>query len=239
MNLFNLGIAFIAGLLTALSPCVLPVLPFVIASSLNKSRLGPIALALGLLIMFVSSTLLISISGYFFGLEPYLIRKIAGVLLALSGVLFLWQRALDKLSLLFSYVINKASQASKNNYSSPLVAEFIAGLLLGVVWTPCSGPSLGVALSLAAQAGSTFKALVILSIFGFGAVIPLMAFSYGARGLLTHFKRNVGILSILKKAFGGLMVLYGLLIILGWDKIVEALLTQLLPDSWIGFVTHF
>ncbi len=147
----KLLLALLAGFLTTLSPCVLPVLPFVTASSLNKNRLGPIWLACGLLVSFVGVSLLISSTGYIFGVDQQILRKIAGLVLALIGLLFLSQRLSDAFAGKLSFLSNRAIKASSNGDNLSGAAEFLNGILLGVVWTPCSGPSLGAALGLAAQ----------------------------------------------------------------------------------------
>jgi cytochrome c-type biogenesis protein len=85
--------AFLAGLLTTLSPCVLPVLPFVTASSMSRNKLGPAFLGLGLLISFVGVSLVVSTTGQVFGLDPSVIRKTSGLLLMVSGFLFLDEQA--------------------------------------------------------------------------------------------------------------------------------------------------
>jgi cytochrome c-type biogenesis protein len=231
--------ALAAGLLTTLSPCVLPILPFVTASSLNKSRLGPAFLAGGLLISFVGVSLLISSSGYVLGINPATLRKVSGLLLAASGVLFLSQKLADGFAARLSALSNRANQVSVDGTSWPLAAEFLNGALLGVVWTPCSGPSLGAALGLAAQQGTLMKAGSVLFVFGIGAVLPLTLFAYGARGLVEKIGRQSKSVYIIKKIFGVLVVTFGISLIFDWDRILEAALTGLLPETWLGVITKF
>ena len=140
----DLLFSVLAGSLTVLSPCVLPVLPFVTASSLRSHKWGPLALAAGLLISFVGASILISSTGFVLGLSAETMKVIAGILMTLSGLLFLSQKLADGLASKLSFLSN--IHTSKNQYYSELVTEFFNGLILGVVWTPCSGPSLGVAL---------------------------------------------------------------------------------------------
>ncbi len=239
MNTLSLSFALLAGLLTTLSPCVLPVLPFVTASSMGKSRWGPVALAVGLLITFVGVTLLISQSGAILGIEPTWIRRGAGVLLALSGLLFLSDKAAERFAELFSGFSGKANSAIGENRLPPLLSEFVSGILLGIVWTPCSGPSLGAALSLAAQAESPAEASLTLFVFGLGAVVPLMAIAYGAKGLMVKMRSRASTIGKIKKIFGVLMIVFGILIVTDLDRHLEATLTMALPDSWIEFITKF
>jgi cytochrome c biogenesis protein CcdA len=235
----KLVLALLAGFLTTLSPCVLPVLPFVTASSLNKNKLGPAWLACGLLVSFVGVSLLISSTGYIFGIDQGALRKVAGTLLALSGLLFLSQRLSDAFATKLSFLSNRASQTSPEGSRLSGAAEFLNGALLGVVWTPCSGPSLGAALGLAAQEGSFLKAGGILSCFGIGAITPLMAFAYGTKGLVGKIKSSSGAIYVIKKIFGVLIVAFGVSIVFDWDRSFEAALTNVLPDAWLSFVTKF
>ena len=230
--------AFLAGILTTLSPCVLPVLPFVTTSSFNKNRLGPVFLGFGLLCSFVGVTLLVSSTGQLLGIDSEIVRKLAGLLLALSGFIFLSQTLSDKISSKLSFLLNIGSQ-NNHGASGSVWNEFLGGLLLGIVWTPCSGPSLGAALGLAAQGDSFLSASVILFSFGIGAVIPLMFVAYGARGLIGKLKAQSGSITIMKKSFGVLVIVFGVMTIFGWDKKFEAGLTNLLPESWINFITKF
>ena len=233
----DLLFSILAGSLTVLSPCVLPVLPFVTASSLRSHRWGPVALAAGLLISFVGASILISSTGFVLGLSPETMKIIAGILMTLSGVLFLSQKLSDALAAKLS--ILSTVQASKNKNISELTTEFLNGLVLGVVWTPCSGPSLGVALGLAAKAGSIGQASLRLTLFGIGAVVPLLVFSYGAKSLLKNVRNNSGTIFYIKKIFGVLIISFGLAIITGFDHNIEGFLTGLMPDSFLSFITKF
>jgi len=239
MNAANLPLAFVAGLLTTLSPCVLPVLPFVTASSFAKNRLGPLALASGLLVTFVLVTLAVSRTGEILGIDPNIIRRTSGAFLAIGGVLFLSAALSERLASSLSGLTGKAASLSQKSFGGPLASEFVVGLLLGVVWTPCSGPSLGVALGLATQAGSLGPAFLVLTFFGIGAVIPLMLFAYGARTLAGKAREHAGIIGGFKKAFGALMILFGALILLDLDRYVERFFTRILPDFWVEFITRF
>lgn len=232
-------LAFLAGMLTTLSPCVLPVLPFVTAFSLAKNKLGPLALAMGLLVTFVLVTLVISSSGELLGVNPVIIRRISGGLLAAGGLLFLSARLTERLASSLSGLTGRAASLSQRSFGGPVLTEFVVGMLLGVVWTPCSGPSLGVALGLASQAGSIGAASVVLSVFGMGAVIPLILFAYGARNILGKVRKHAGLIGGFKKLFGILMFVFGILIAFDWDRYVERFLTTNLPDFWVEFITRF
>lgn len=235
----KLLLALLAGFLTTLSPCVLPVLPFVTSASFNKNKLGPLFLGLGLLISFVGVSLAVSSTGYLLGLDTGLGRKIAGALLALSGLLFLFPAFADAFASRLSFISNFGNRSSSNESSRPLLAELASGVLLGIVWTPCSGPSLGAALGLASQGGSIMNASLILSAFGLGTLIPLMVVAYGARSYVSRLRKSSGTIVLVKNVFGVLMVAFGVLIVSDLDRQIEARLTSAMPEAWLGFITNY
>lgn len=234
----NLFLAFVAGLLTTLSPCVLPVIPFVTASSLSRSRFGPVALAGGILVTFVGVSLAIQATGSVLGIGPEVLRLIAGVFLTIGGLLLVSQTIAGRFAALLSSAMGRVPTAPCS-VGNPIVSEFFNGFFLGVVWTPCSGPSLGVALGLAGQAGQFGKAALVLSVFGIGAITPLIIFAYGARRLSKAIRNQTGVIVMVKKVFGLLIMLFGILIITGYDRNIEAFLNQMLPDSWLALITQY
>lgn len=231
--------ALTAGFLTTLSPCVLPVLPFVTASSLSRNKAGPLALVVGLLFSFVGVSLLVSATGYLFGMDPAMIRKGAGFLLASSGILLISHRLSDAVSARLAFLSNWASQTASREYGGPLLTEFVGGMLLGLVWTPCSGPSLGAALGLAAHAGNTPKAALVLMAYGVAAVLPLLFFAYGAKHLVNRVRARSNWIDSIKRGFGIAIVVFGVLIVSGADRKLEGVLTNSLPNSWVALVSRF
>ena len=240
MNPFQISISFLAGLLATLSPCVLPVLPFVTASSLSKNKWGPCALAFGLLVAFVGTTLLLTITGEFFGLSQELLKKVAGLLLGASGLLLLvssWQEAVT--NFLSKWTQGFAEPVGAQGDQASLTQEFAGGFLLGVIWSPCSGPSLGVALGLATQAGGFSQAVVLLTAFGLGAVLPILVFAYGTKGLTKKLRAQGLKIQWIKKGTGFVMLVFGILIFTNFDKKFESVINQLLPESYIQWTTKF
>ncbi|MDB5037031.1 MAG: putative cytochrome c biosis-related protein [Bacteriovoracaceae bacterium] len=230
--------SFLAGTLTVLSPCVLPVLPFVTGASLSKSAWGPVALSVGLLITFIGVTLIVSQIGNFFGIDASSLRIFSGVVLSISGLLFVWESLQNKFSELLSRVTSKVPNSEPNQNSS-IIAQLGSGMLLGLVWTPCSGPSLGTALGLATEAGTWQRALSLLLFFGLGAAIPLLAIAYGGRAFFQSLRKKSEIFSIAKKIIGLLIIAFGILIAIGLDRKLEASVTSILPGTWLEFVTKF
>ncbi len=177
----SLVLAFLAGLLTSLSPCVLPVLPLVVGGALSQHRSGPLALCGGLAVSFSLLGVKASLATRAFGFEPDVIRVGGAVLLMVLGFSLLISRAQEWFSRLFAPLASKASSAATGNPT--LWGNFLTGTVLGAVWSPCSGPALGTAVGLAAEARSVPHAFILMLVFRLAACLPLLAIAYGARGL--------------------------------------------------------
>ena len=152
------ALAFVAGLLTALSPCVLPVLPLVVGSA-SRSRLGPAALAAGFVAMFTVIGVALATVGAALGLNENTVRLASAALLIVAGVLLLSHRLQDAASQWLSPLASASAKLS-NRVDHGLGAQFAIGALLGGVWSPCVGPTLGAALGLATRSETLAHATV-------------------------------------------------------------------------------
>jgi cytochrome c-type biogenesis protein len=151
MGWSGIGLAFIAGLLSTLSPCVLPLLPLVFGSSLSKHKWGPVALVLGVSISFASVGLFVATLGFALGIDEGVFRNIAAVLMLLVGLILMVPWLESRFALAAGPVANWLQQKFGASDASGLGGQFGVGLLLGAVWSPCVGPTLGAASLLAAQ----------------------------------------------------------------------------------------
>jgi cytochrome c-type biogenesis protein len=233
----GVGLALLAGLLSTLSPCVLPLVPIVVATALGEHRLGPVALAAGLALSFVVIGLLVATVGFAAGLDQDVFRSVAAVLLIVVGGVLLVPRLQLRLASAAGPIGNWA-QAQAGGFSTRgLGGQFAVGLLLGAVWSPCVGPTLGAASVLAARAESlTYVALTMLA-FGIGAALPLLAIGMMSREALMRWRnRLLAVGSGGKTLMGILLVAIGALIFTGLDKRVEAILVEASP-AWLTEVT--
>lgn len=241
MNL-QLGFSFIAGLLTTLSPCVLPILPFLLGSALRKNKKAPLYMILGLAVSFVVVGFTLSRFGTLLGLDGDQIRKGSAIVLILTSVFFLSKKIQSVVSEKLTKFANVGSSASnkwKLDETSSLDSILLGGLL-GIIWSPCAGPTLGVAVSLASQNGSTFEALKIMIIYAIGAAIPMLLIAYGLRTFFQkHQGKVIGFAENSKMFFGVILLLAGLFIFFGLDKTVEAFLLNYLPQSWVDLITKY
>jgi cytochrome c biogenesis protein CcdA len=233
----GIGLALLAGVLTSLSPCVLPLVPIVVATALGEHRLGPVALAAGLALSFVSIGLFVATVGFAAGLDQDLFRAVAAVLLILVGGVLLVPRLQLQLAAAAGPIANWTQAHSSGFSTRGLGGQFVVGLMLGAVWSPCVGPTLGAASVLAARAENlTVVALTMLA-FGIGAALPLLAIGMMSREALTRWRsRLLSAGSGGKMLMGAVLVAVGSLILTGLDKRLEALLVEASP-AWLTELT--
>jgi cytochrome c biogenesis protein CcdA len=148
----GIGLALLAGLLSTLSPCVLPLVPIVIGTALGEHRFGPVALAAGLALSFVVIGLFVAAVGFAAGVDQELFRTVAAILLILVGAALLMPRLQLQLATAAGPIGNWAQLHGGGLSTRGLGGQFAVGLMLGAVWSPCVGPTLGAASVLAARA---------------------------------------------------------------------------------------
>jgi cytochrome c-type biogenesis protein len=227
-------LGFAAGALGTLSPCVLPLLPLVVAGAVERHRLGPLVLAGGLA---ASATVLgFAVALLGFTLDRDLVRVVAGTLLVLVGAVLLIARLDVALARATSPIAARAAALLARLGPRGLAGQLVVGALLGALWTPCGGPTLGGAIGLAAQRRSLAAAAAVMAAYSLGAVVPVLLLAYGSRRLVTRPERFARITRIAKPAVGVLLVLVGMLSITGGDKILESRLLDVMP-AWLVDLT--
>lgn len=233
-------LAYIAGLVTILSPCVLPLLPIVLGSALHTHRLGPLALACGLVLSFTGVGLLIATVGFQLGLTTTSFSKIAAGVMMLFGVVLLSTTLQQKFALAAESATTRLSNSISAFAPQTLPGQFTLGLLLGAVWTPCVGPTLGAAIALAAQGQDTAYSATIMFIFALGTATPLLALMFATREAMQSRKTVMAQANTwIKPVLGLLLVGVGLLIITGLMTEWEAFVLSLSPQWLIQFIYGF
>lgn len=177
----DLVLGYLAGLLTVINPCVLPVLPIALASSISSHRYGPLALAAGMSVAFTAVGVFVSSIGPAVGLDAELISRIAAALMIGFGLILLVPQANARFALATAGVSGRADEKMGALDWSGLPGQFAGGLLLGAVWSPCIGPTLGGAIALASQGGSLLAAGAVMFAFSLGISTIMLALAYGAR----------------------------------------------------------
>lgn len=238
--LSSVFLSFVAGLVTILNPCVLPLVPILVASALGKSRIGPLALAGGLVTSFTLFGFTVIAFGYSLGINEQFVRLLAGALLAFAGVVLLIPQAQTALSAAAAPIANFGNQRLSKVSGEGWHGQFAIGLLLGVVWAPCVGPTLGVAIAAASQGENLASSFVIFLVFGLGIATSILAFAYGSRKAMGERRKSLGVLAkYAKPIFGGALLVVGLMVLTGFDKVIEIALLDTLPPEVIEFTTRF
>jgi cytochrome c-type biogenesis protein len=229
-------LGFAAGALGTLSPCVLPLLPVVIAGAMARHRLGPLVLAAGLA---ASATVVgfgVALLGW--ALDRDTVRFVAGALLVLVGAVLLLARLDRALVRATTPIAVRTAPLLQRWRPRALAGQLVVGALLGALWTPCGGPTLGGAIGLAAQRRSLGAAAAVMAAYSIGAIVPLLLLAYGSRRLLARPERLVHVTRVGKPAIGALLVLVGVLTVTGADALLEARVLDVMPAWLIDLTTR-
>ncbi|HEY5896067.1 MAG TPA: cytochrome c biogenesis protein CcdA [Burkholderiales bacterium] len=230
-------LGLLAGTLTVLSPCVLPVLPFVLFAALERHRFAPLALAAGLVVAFTGAGLAIAGASIVWAPSADVMRQASAVLLVVFGAILLLSTLKNRVAALGASLTGPLNRALERLSPDGWPGHFTLGLLLGAVWTPCTGPTLGAAITWAASSATLGKASLVMLAFGAGASLPLLAIAYGSRQALQARRAALArIERLTRPALGGLILALGAFIALGVDKAVEAALVRAMPD-WLVYIT--
>lgn len=232
--------AFIAGGLSILSPCVLPLLPMVFSASYSQNRLGPIAVATGLVMSFTAIGMFLAVFGFSLGITVDHFRTVSSIIVILFGLILLSNMLQDYIAGKLSHLMSKFGIHANANPSDSLLGQFLLGLLLGAVWGPCVGPTLGAASVMAAQRENLFEVTLVMFVFGLGTAFTLLALGTILKKLL--FSKKAVLIrggSYLKKALGVSLIAVGVLILTGTDKLLEAYLVSLSPEWLTALTTRF
>lgn len=233
----GVGFGFLAGVLSTLSPCVLPVLPLVLGPAIAAHRFGVVALALGLVVSFVGVGMFVATVGFSIGLDADLFRDAAAVLLAAMGVFLLSSTLQQRFALATGGISGAGNRLMVGISPSGVGGQFTLGLLLGVVWSPCVGPTLGAASVLAAQGRDLTRVAAIMVAFGIGTAIPLLVVGTLSREVLGRWRgRLMQAGRAGKLTLGAAALILAAMILTGADRSLESILVGASP-AWLTDVT--
>jgi cytochrome c-type biogenesis protein len=240
MAVGSLALAFVAGVLSILSPCVLPILPIVLGAAASEHRWGPAALAAGLAASFVVIGLFVATIGYSIGLDGDRLRYVAAVLMIVIGVILLVPRLQVQLAVAGAPLQNWSDRHFGGSPRSGIAGQVSVGLLLGAAWSPCVGPTLGAASILAAQGRDLGVVGATMLSFGLGAGLSLAALGLLSREAVLRWRTHLAAGSArAKSVFAVLLVGIGFLIVSGLDKRVETLVVDYSPQWLTNLTTRF
>jgi cytochrome c biogenesis protein CcdA len=237
MSTLNPVLGYAAGALTILSPCVLPLVPIVLGGAAQKHRYGPFALAVGLVLSFTITGFVIATLGTSIGLNSDVVR-IAGALMLLAlGIVLLVPALQHGFERLTGPLANWASQRQQRLEHFGLLGQAAIGALLGLVWSPCVGPTLGAATILAAQGQDLGSVATVMGAFGLGIATMLVAISLVARSVMARWRGRLLVTGQNgKRALGALVATVAVLIVTGGDRAFETIVLMHSPD-WLTNLT--
>jgi len=222
--------AYLAGLLTLINPCVLPVLPIVLGSAVQANRRGPLALAAGMGLSFVAFGLFVAVAGRSIGLTDELLSQIAAGLMMGFGVILLVPRLSNGFELATAGLAARADRRLDGVDQSGLGGQFVGGILLGALWSPCVGPTLGGAISLASQGQSLLLSGLIMTGFALGIGTVMLALAYGTRAAIqTRQAQMRRLAQWAKPLMGVVFLLVGVIILTKFNQVIEGWLVDQMP----------
>jgi cytochrome c biogenesis protein CcdA len=228
----SIPLAFIAGFLTVLAPCTLPILPIVLGVG-AKSKTRPLFVILGFVVTYTVAGMAFIRVGQLFGLNSETLRTVAAIILIIFGasLLFpkLYQNLTSGLSSRFQQLSAKVQ--SKGKERSEWIKGLLIGVSLGLVWVPCVGPILGSILTLAADTQSIVSILPLFFAYALGAGLPMLGLAYGGTWATNTFKRIGANTEILHRIFGILIILAAIAILTGYDRRLQSFLLQYYPGG--------
>jgi cytochrome c biogenesis protein CcdA len=231
-------LGFFAGTLSVLSPCVLPVLPIVVASALQRHAHGPLAVATGFILSSTGTGLTFAAVGFSGAVDRDVARTVAATVMVGVGVALLVSRVRDGLARIVAPLASGAG-ALTTRLPSGVLGQAALGALLGVVWTPCTGPALAAAVTLAARSENIARATAVMLAFGAGAAVPVLLVAYGSRRTLAgHGRALVRVAAIAQPALGVVLLAIGALTATGVDRALETWMLDHMPAWMVDLATR-
>ncbi|MBE1282371.1 MAG: cytochrome c biogenesis protein CcdA [Rhodobacteraceae bacterium] len=226
----DLIFAYLAGLLTLINPCVLPVLPIVLVGALQADKRGPLALAAGMSLAFVGFGMFIATVGHSIGLDSESLAQIGAGMMIAFGVVLLVPALGHRFEAATAGFAAAADARIEAGPSAGLRGQFLGGALLGAVWSPCIGPTLGGAIALASAGESLGWAFLIMVFFALGVSTLIIGIGMGAQSAIrTRAQALRGLAQKSKPAMGLVFVAVGLMILGGVHHMIEAWAVKTLP----------
>jgi cytochrome c biogenesis protein CcdA len=233
-------LVFIAGLVTILKPCCLPLVPAVMSGSAG-CRLRPVAIVAGMTLSFTVMGTLVSGFGAAFGSFADALRSLSILfIMGMGAVLFD-----DDINVEFIKISSSITQGLRNNAGflnrtssnmpeQGLFGGFFLGMSLGIVWIPCVGPILGAVLAYVASVGNVSYGAWMLFVYSVGMSLPMLSIAYYGKKVTNRYKWFMRNGEMLKKLAGLVLILVGIMLLFGIDKLMIRVFSKYFPTTFYG-----
>lgn len=239
-GLGSYGLGLLAGLLSTLSPCVLPIIPILLGSATNAHPRAPLALAAGLAISYAVIGTALAWAGSVLDLDTSIFRNVGAAILGLLGLVLMSGTLQQRFAAATAGLGDAGNNLVSRLRLDGLAGQFAIGMVLGVVWSPCVGPTLGAAVLLASQRSHLLQAALLMDIFGLGAALPIVALAYLSRSAMMKMRGKLMQAGKTGKALlGAIMIALAAIILSGMDKPLEAWLVEHSPAGLTKLTTRF
>lgn len=222
--------AFIAGVVTILSPCILPILPVVLLGSVDGGKKRPLGIVAGFILSFTFFTLFLSLIVRLTGISPDALRILSIITIAIFGI----SLVLPKFQFYIEKLFTRLAQFSPKHKKSGFWGGIIIGFSLGLIWTPCVGPILASVVALALTGSVSGTALFITLSYAIGTAIPMLAIMQGGRGLLQKVPWLLKNTPRIQKVFGILMIVVAVGLYFNLDRTFQTYVLNTFPQYGSG-----
>ncbi len=221
-------LALLAGIFTIASPCVLPIMPIVLGTSVEQpERTRPLFIIAGFIVTFAALALTLGAVSAVAHIAQHTLRDTATALLAIFGLLRLWPAPFDWL--VARLPVPAFGGVGGESAASGSAGGFMLGMSLGAVWTPCAGPVLASILVLVVKAQNLEWSALLLGLYALGAALPMLAIIYGGQYAIRQSRSIARIAPRMQQVFGLFIVLSAAAIYFQDDTLAFAALSAHFP----------
>jgi cytochrome c biogenesis protein CcdA/thiol-disulfide isomerase/thioredoxin len=206
MNALDIGLAFLEGLALIVSPCILPVLPLVLATSIDGGRRRPYGIIIGFVLAFGVFAIVARKLIALLGIDLDIVKDVSLVLLALMGLVLLSSRLSERFSALTQGAANLGNELASTK-GEGMLSGIVIGALVGLVWTPCAGPILAAVLVQVIRQQSDLAGNLVILSFGIGAGVPMLIIALTGRRIMSKLGFFTRHAETVRKGFGVLILL--------------------------------